>query len=70
MWLTGLVCMSVQDGSIPLLLAADAGNVAVCKELLQHYSEQQTRAQKQVTNETPFDGHQRVNELMNGNDVD
>ena len=38
-----------QDGSIPLLLAADAGNAAVCKELLQLLSDQQIKAQKMVS---------------------
>ena len=41
--------MRFQDGSIPLLLAADAGNAAVCKELLQLLSDQQIKAQKMVS---------------------
>ena len=58
--------MRFQDGSIPLLLAADAGNAAVCKELLQLLSDQQIKAQKMVNmlgkfgNIVYFDGGWRL----------
>ncbi len=38
-----------QDGSIPLFLAAEAGNTAICRELLQVYEEHQINVHKYVS---------------------
>ena len=41
---------SLQDGSIPLFLAAEAGNTSICRELLQMHEEHQINVHKFVSN--------------------
>lgn len=43
------VFLSIQDGCIPLLLAVEAGNVGIVRELLSGQSEPQLRAVKTVS---------------------